>query len=122
MIDFDFLLHVQSAYLHFGVPSVLTLADTAGASVDLTALDKTAGLAIDGAQGGRKRFTAEIETVEPAAMVRQAELTEKGVALDELDGASLALNGKTWIVRNHGSRPSPNGEAEGEVVLFLTEQ
>lgn len=122
MIDFDFLLHEQSAYPIFGVEAMLTLNDTAGTTVDLTVLDKTAGLAIDGAQGGRKRFTAEVETVEPAAMVRRIELTEKSVTLADLDGASIAFNSKTWFIRNHGFRPSPNGEGEGEVVLFLTEQ
>lgn len=121
MIDYATLLY-GPVYAIQGVPAVLTLTDTAGTEVDLTVLDVTSGMAIDGAQGGRKRFTAEVETVEPAAMVRQTELTEKSIALADLDGASIAFNGKTWFIRNHGFRPSPNGEAEGEIALFLTEQ
>lgn len=117
-MDYASLLY-GPVYDTLGVPAMLTLDGTDAEPFALTVLDKTAGEMTDGTEGGRRRFHAEIETVVPAARVRATELAEKGVALDDLGGSTLAFNGKSWLVETHGFRPSPNGEGDGEIILFL---
>lgn len=113
LVDFDFLLFEQCSYTIYGVAVVLTLDDTSGTTVDLTAIDETAGTEVLDRAG--------VATILPAAAVRAVELAEKNVALVDLSGASLALNGKTWGVVRHGYRPTPNGEGQGEILLVLDE-
>lgn len=94
-----------------GVPSALLLADAR--TIDgLTALDKTAG--IDTGDGD-----VQVPTIAPAAMLRVAELTAKGVTLDNLIKARILMNGNEWRVVSHKTRPSPKGERDGEVLLVL---
>ncbi|WP_027521758.1 hypothetical protein [Bradyrhizobium sp. Ec3.3] len=96
-------------YITVGVPSTLTIG-----SVDhgVTALDKTAGVALS-VNGG------EVDTVVPAAFVRMRELAALGIAADDVDDAILSINGGTWVVESHRMKPSPKGEADGEVYLLL---
>jgi hypothetical protein len=78
------------------------------------AIDKTVGVVV-GAD-------VEVQTVEPAAVVRHADLDAvTDFELSQLRGSSLAMNGKTWKVRNHALKPAPTGEGQGEVMLLLTE-
>lgn len=113
LVDFDFLLFEQSSYPVFGEDATLTLDDTAGTSADLTAIDETAGVEV--------LENASISTIRPAATVRAAELAEKGIAVADLPGATLSLNGKAWGVVTHQYLPSPKGEAPGEIRLILEE-
>lgn len=119
LVDFDALLY-DPAYAVFGEDAVLTLADTAGTEINLTAIDKTAGIVV-GANNrfNADRFNTEVDTIAPAAIVRAPDLA--GVQLADLAQATLALNGKTWTVVNHAARPSPKGEAAGEILLILSE-
>ena len=106
-MDYQALLY-GPIYRTFGVGA--TLALDAGA-VALTVLDKTAGVTVGQA--------VEVQTVLPAAIVRATELAAAGVARAGLDGRQLAFNGKTWRIASWHAEPSPNGEDDGEVYLFL---
>lgn len=112
LVDFGTLLFDPN-YTVFGETAVLTLDDTAGTTADLTAIDETAGVEVlEGPQ---------VSTIRPCATVRTSELTEKGIAVADLPGAGLALNGKAWTVYSHQYLPSPKGEAVAEVRLLLEE-
>ncbi|TIX27306.1 hypothetical protein [Mesorhizobium sp.] len=112
LVDFDVLLY-EPAYTVFGEAAVLTLDDTAGTTLDLTAIDETAGVEVlEGPQ---------VSTIRPCATVRTTELAEKGIAVADLPGAGLTLNGKSWTVYSHQYLPSPKGEAQAEVRLLLEE-
>lgn len=117
MIDWKTLLYAPN-YSILGVPAVLTLEGTDGETIELTAIDKTSPVTLGGRRE-RSSFAVEIDTVEPAATVRVTELAGRSPA--ELRGASLAMNGKTWIVRSHLMEPAPTGEADGEIRLILEE-
>ncbi|MER9355556.1 hypothetical protein NKI61_20000 [Mesorhizobium sp. M0514] len=112
-------IHYAALYASpIAVDAVLTV--TCGdPPMALRAIDKTAGLVIEGNEAGRNRFSSEVQTVEPAAAVRATDLA--GIDLADLRGASLEINGKTWTVRNHLLKPAPTGEGKGEVLLLLTE-
>ena len=92
-----------------GVPALLRLAS--GAAFAVTALDKTAGVAVGGA--------VDVQTVVPVAVVRVTELAAKGVTPAQIDDGQITLNGVTWEIEAHKPAPSPNGEADGEVYLLL---
>jgi hypothetical protein len=94
-----------------GVPAALLLAD--GRTIDgLTVLDKTAGIDVGGGD-------VQVQTIAPAACVRVGELTDKGVALDDLIRARLLMSGNEWKVTTHRAKPSATGERNGEVFLVL---
>jgi hypothetical protein len=97
-------------YACWGVPAVLTTAD--GAFFELTAIDMTTGQS--GVAG-----PSELETVRPSALMLQGDLTDAGVDMDSLDDCTLTLNNVTWDITGYRPRPSPNGEADGEVDIFL---
>lgn len=110
LVDFDALLFGPT-YEVFGEPAKLTVKD--GFPQDLTVIDKTEGIEVlDG---------PSVATILPAAVVRAALLAEKGIAVADLPGASLSLNGKDWTVVRHGYAPSPQGEDKGEIRLILDE-
>lgn len=109
-MDYAALLF-DPAYSIYGVDAVLTLADTAGTQVTLVVIDKTAGLPIGP--------NVEIGTIIPGAMLRAAELAERGVDRDALDEAAIAFNGNSWRVASHHPKPVPTGESNGEIVLVL---
>ncbi|KEC73149.1 hypothetical protein RLPCCGM1_c1265 [Rhizobium leguminosarum bv. phaseoli CCGM1] len=109
-MDYAALLF-DPAYSIYGAAAVLTLADTAGTQADLVVIDKTAGLPIGP--------NVEIGTIIPGAMLRAAELVEKGVDRDALDEAVIAFNGKSWRIASYYPKPVPIGEANGEIVLVL---
>lgn len=112
----------DAVYAHYGVEAVLTMPETDGAVLEFTAIDITGGVSVGGAHGNVTAggFRSEIDTLEPAASVRAADLTD--IDLEDLPEATLLINGKTWKVRGSAPKPSPNGEASGEVYLWLTEQ
>ncbi|MBZ9705381.1 hypothetical protein LB543_01385 [Mesorhizobium sp. ESP7-2] len=126
LVDFAALLYGPN-YAVFGVTATLTLPGTDGAVIStgadggpLLVIDKTAGIATATSDRERSRFHAEIETVTPAAIVRAADLAS--VDREDLQEAALVFNSKTWRVDTHGFRPSPNGEGDGEILLYLTER
>lgn len=95
-------------YAAWGVPAVLQLGT---GTFDISAIDRATGVSLVG--------PVTLETVRPHALVLRGDLDDLGVTLDQLDGGSIALNGKSWAILAHQSKPSPNGEAEGEVALML---
>lgn len=110
--DFGALLF-DPVYAELGVPAVFSVN---GEIVDLTVIDDT------------RRETnvfgtapAEIYSVGPAAFARIPELTARGIARDDYIDATLAFNGRSWIVHAFELRGSPNGEDQGEVRFLLKE-
>lgn len=112
-MDYQALLF-DPIYSIQGVPAALLLAN--GTLLDsLTALDKTAGIDVGGGD-------VQVQTIAPAAVLRVAELTARGVALDDLIKAKLLMNGNEWRVNSHRPKPSPKGQRDGEVYLILGSQ
>jgi hypothetical protein len=109
MIDYSADLY-DPVYAELGVPATLT-AGTAG-EITLTVIDDTRPKSnIDG--------TMEVRTIGPGAFARVPELAEKGIVRDDYQGATLTFNGRSWVVRSHEMRGSPNGEDLGEVRFLL---
>jgi hypothetical protein len=110
MIDYSALLY-DPKYAVLGVPATLT----AGTSeVALTVIDKTRRKTVT--NGG-----VEVSSVGPGVKARMAELAANGITDANWDGALLAFNGRTWVVRKGDVLGSPNGEDLGEVWFLLTE-
>lgn len=96
-----------------GVPAMLEPKSGFTSVVDLTVIDKTAGVEVTEGKIG-------IQSIYPAAVVRMAELAANGVALGDLDQTPIAFNGRAWRIRSHRAVPSPHGEGDGERLLILT--
>jgi hypothetical protein len=110
LMDFAALLY-DPIYARLGVPAVLDLG-TDG-NIDLTVIDKTSGVEIgDG---------VIISTIAPAADVRMTELTANNLTRQDVNGAALTFNGKTWEVKSHVMRPGPGGEDQGEMRFILSD-
>lgn len=114
-INYDSLLY---APVHgvLGVDAILTANSTIGPK-DIVVIDKTSGVptSLEG-------FGPELNTIRPAAVLRISELSGSvEVPLAELTGGIITFNGKTWRIESYQLRPSPGGEADGEVWLFLIE-
>lgn len=108
-IDFSALLY-GPVYTTLGVTCVFTTEDAG--TITVTALDKSAGIQV-GNDG------IAVQTLAPAVVVRVADLVALDVEASALDGAELAMNGKTWRVESVQPRPSPNGEDDGEVYCSI---
>ena len=102
-------------YASFGAPAVLTLRPDAP-GIPITAIDRTEGVEVS-ASG-----SIDVLTIKPAAMVRMSELTELGVMLADLDGATLLLNGRVRRIDSHMLKPGPQGDSAGEVYLILSDE
>jgi hypothetical protein len=109
MIDYSADLY-DPVYAELGVPATLN-AGTAG-EITLTVIDDTR-------RKTQASGSVEVRSVGPGAFARIPELTAKGIARDDCDGATLTFNGRTWIVRSHEACGSPNGEDLGEVRFLL---
>jgi hypothetical protein len=107
-MDFQSLLY-DPIYDAIGVSASLT--SSAGTSASVTVLDKTAGVAVG--------TNSLVETVKPACIVRAAELASNNIARADLSNGNITFNGATWRIKGTQPRPSPNGEADGEYLLFL---
>jgi hypothetical protein len=113
MVDYSALLY-DPVYAELGVPAVLD-AGTAG-EIEITVIDDTRSKSNTtlGNSG-----SVEVRSVGPGAFARYYEITGKGIARDDFDGAVLTFNGGMWEVRSHELRGSPNGESCGEVRFLL---
>lgn len=94
-----------------GVPATITPGSTAEPA-DVTVIDKTAGLVVPGSG-------IALETIKPGAVVRMVELAANGIARIDLEGGAITFNGATWKILGTLPRPSPKGEADGELLLIL---
>jgi hypothetical protein len=81
----------------------------------VTVIDKTSGVEVQGQGPG------EVGTVEPSAVVRAYELSDIGVDIKDLSGATIEFNGKRWRIESTEPLPAPSGEAGGEIRLILIE-
>jgi hypothetical protein len=106
---FDFSKMYGEVYAVFGVPATL-IAGTG--EVTLTVIDDTRPKTNIGG-------SVEIVSVGPGAFVRMPELTENGIARDDLVDSGLTFNGRNWKVLASEPRGSPNGEDVGELRLLL---
>lgn len=104
-------------YATLGVPATLTLpaqdsSDDEHVITGLTVIDKTSGVTLGD-------HDAQVDTLEPAACIRRAELDANEITIAELDGASIEFNGSRWNVKGTPKRPIPNGARKGEILLIL---
>ena len=108
MIDSDGLL-LDPIYSVQGIAATLVLG---GASLDVTVIDRTAGMEIQ--QG-----PLDLPVTRPAAMIRRAELDAAGIAVPDVKGGALTFRGKTWEIANYERKPVPGGS--GQVLLILND-
>ena len=101
-------------YVAHGVDAEITLLGSTD-PVTLRLVDKTSGVEIQ--ESGEA-----VQTVRPVAYVRATELIEKGIDPDDLDGATLDMNSKSWRVESVQTKPVPwGGAASGEYQMILLE-
>ena len=108
-MDYQATLY-DPVYTVLGVPCVLTLADTRSFDT-LTALDKTEGVDVGD--------NVQVPTIKPVAAFRMVELRAAGIEAEDVQDATLTMNGFTWTVDNYKFAPSPGGENDGELYLIL---
>lgn len=111
-MDYSSLLY-GPVYSVLSVTAVLTVSETFG-PVDIQIIDKTDGLPAESNDSG-----IEIHTVKPACVIRVVDLDALGVDIATIDGGIIAFNGKTWRIESHSRLPSPGGERDGQVALWL---
>ena len=100
-------------YASFGTDAVIRCLYSD--AFPIRAIDCTSGIEVTEGSG------IEVKTIRPAAIVRMRELTDLGLARDDLEDATLELNGKLWRVKATMPKPAPTGEADGELYLILIE-
>lgn len=113
LVSFDDTLFAATQAV-LGSQAILAPDESPG-GVAISAIDKTSGVQVASARD------VEVQSVKPAAVIRASELAAAGWAVADLDGTTLALNGKTWTIEAHRMQPGPDGEAAGEILLLLTE-
>ena len=111
-MNYSVLLYAP-IYQTFGVQAELTPSRPDAAPLALTIIERTKSA------DASEEF--ELGTLRPGAFVRRRELDQAGIAPAELDGGALVLGGRTWRIDTHASRPGPDGEASGEILMFLTD-
>lgn len=99
-------------YIALGVPINFALADDT--LMTLVGIDKSGGVEVASS-------SVDIPTVKPACVIRMADLLEAGKAPEDLIDAILSLNGVSWQVVTYFPKPSPLGEADGELYIILEE-
>lgn len=109
-MDYSTLLY-DPTYAILGVTA--RLAFSTGFGKDVTVIDKTTGIEVLDSVG--------VTTVRPGAVIKISEMVEKNIAVSDLNGASLELNGRTWQVKAAMPRPAPEGASVGEYLLVLME-
>jgi hypothetical protein len=85
-----------------------------GDGVTVKVVDKTDGLVIGG--------EGDVQSIVPAVAVRMSELTSNSLTREDLDNGTLTLpSGKTWAIKAHALKPTPDGELQGEAILLLND-
>ena len=97
-------------YRHLGLTATITPPERPGFAV--TVIDKTAGIQTPG--------DVAVPTIRPAAVIRVKEMLGVGLVREDLDAARITFNGATWTITATEPRPTPGGEADGELLLWLT--
>ena len=110
-IDFQTLL-LDPLYAEFGVTAVFTPNGNDGEIV-FTVIDMTVGIAV-------AADAIVIDSTQPAATVRYAEVVDQGLNPDQdLSNGLITFNDNTWQVKSWRPKPSGGGHAKGEIILFL---
>lgn len=112
-MDFAAILY-DPLYATFGIPAALTPNRPAATNVTVRVIEKTS--AVDASE----QF--ELGTIRPGVFIRVRDLTDAGIRIAELDGGLLTYNTRSWHIEAHAPRPGPDGEASGELLLFLSEE
>lgn len=105
-------LLLDPIYTALGVTVTFVLADDT--IIELVGIDKSGGVEVASS-------SVDIPTVKPACVVRMADLIELSRAPEDLIDAILTLNGVAWRVVTYFPKPSPRGEADGELYIILEE-
>src|SRR5687767_10670285 len=90
------------------VDVVVTPITSAGAAT-VPMIEDTVGMDVEMAGG------TIVSTVRPAATVRMAVLTAAGLTRSDMKGAALQMSGRTYRVESSEPRPTPNGDADGQL-------
>lgn len=110
----DWRAHFDTIYSTAGIGVTATLMPAiTNATYEITAIDKTGGINVGD--------DVTVASVKPAAVVRMYELAGLGLTRGDLGGASIEINGQSWVIQSTLPRPSPHGEADGELWLILSE-
>lgn len=112
-MDYQATLY-NPTYNLLGVSALLDVEDVTD-PIALTVIDQTKGVEIPQADG------IQLQAIKPVATARMVEVTDKGLSRENFKGATLTFNGKSWRISSHLMKPSPNGEADGEVYFILSE-
>lgn len=89
MIDFDALV-LRPAYQVFAEPAVVKIGTI---SYAMNVIDGTRGVAVE--EGG----PMAVQTIRPVVDVRRTQLSQRGIALSQLNDAEITLAGETWRVK-----------------------
>jgi len=109
----DWIVMLDPIYDVIGVEAQIVTAP--GVPLEtVTVIDKTDG--IDAALVGGD---ISVQSIVPAAAVRVRELAEKDIDLADLLDGAITFNGATWTIKSHRPKPTPGGEADGELYLIL---
>jgi hypothetical protein len=111
-MDLNDLLY-RPLYGIFGTEAVIRCLY--GAAFPVCVIDRTSGVEVTEGSG------IDVKTIRPAAVMRMRELSDLGLSREDLEDATLDLNGKLWRVKATMPKPAPTGEADGELYLFLIE-
>ena len=103
---------IDPIYSIIGVEAVLTPSSN-DVPVTVTVIDKTAGVEV--------ADEPMVSSIKPAADVRASDLASNGITREDLHEGTVTFNGATWNIVATLPRPTPGGEAQGEVRLILTE-
>jgi hypothetical protein len=98
-------------YAAFGIPAALTSNRPGAAPIVVTVIERMTNT------DASEEF--ELGTLRLGAFVRRPELAVAGIAPADLDGGALVFGGRNWVIEAHAPRPGPDGEASGEVLMFL---
>ena len=91
------------------VPAVLSLDS---GDYPITVLDQTIGQSLE--ESG-----IAVQTMSPLAQLMMADLTALGINPDDLDGRTIAMNGRTWDIVSHRFNGTPGGIGDGTLHLVL---
>lgn len=101
---------LDAIYTVLSVEAVFSLAPEEVVDV----IDKTDGIDLSAGNGD-----VSVPTLMPALAVRISSLTEAGITRDQLDGTFVTFNGQRWKIYNSEPRPTPAGEAAGELFVLV---
>ncbi|MGR3593095.1 MAG: hypothetical protein ACU0B9_07275 [Limimaricola soesokkakensis] len=111
-MDYTTLLY-DPLYAAFGIPAILTPDRPLAVIVAVTVIPQSARADVS------QEF--ELDTVRPSVVVRRNDLEKAGFPIADLDRGLLTYGGRSWRIEAHAVQPGPDGEASGEIILYLSE-